>query len=63
MAASDKFWRTLSRRWGRTMWESLRIEIPGETALVSQDKTWVKFCLPALHFLIGQTTEMNVHEF
>ena len=44
-------------RLDRTMCESQRIGIPGEscTSLPRVNKTWVKFCLPALHFLMGRT--------
>ena len=31
----------------------------GEAALVSHSKTWVKFCLPTLHFLMGRTEGRN----
>ena len=35
-----------------TMMESLGIEKPRKAALVSQGKTWTKFRLPGLRFLI-----------
>ena len=43
------------------MWASRRIEMPGEgcTSLPWHGKTWVKFCLPTLHFLMGRTEGKN----
>ena len=43
------------------MWESRRIEIPGEgcTSLPRHGKTWVKFCVPTLHFLMERTEGKN----
>ena len=60
LSSMRKFWKTLSRPFEQNnVGISKNWDTRGRLHKFAQGKTWVKFCLPALHFLMGRTKGKN----